>query len=81
MIVVLILLPAFTYIPMSVIASILITSSCRLFPKKVIAHLWHLDKLECFILIFTGALCVLVDGALGLIIGGGIALLVNASKL
>ena len=81
MIVILLLLPAFTYIPMAVIASILITSSCRLIPKKIIAHLFHLDKLECFILLFTGALCVLVDGALGLLIGGGIALLVNASKL
>ena len=81
MIVILLLLPAFAYIPMAVIASILITSSCRLIPKKIIAHLFHLDKLECFILLFTGALCVLVDGALGLLIGGGIALLVNASKL
>lgn len=81
LIVILLLLPAFTYIPMAVIASILITSSCRLIPKKIIAHLFHLDKLECFILLFTGALCVLVDGALGLLIGGGIALLVNASKL
>jgi MFS superfamily sulfate permease-like transporter len=33
----LILMPLFSYIPMCVIASILITSACRLVPKKFIA--------------------------------------------
>jgi hypothetical protein len=68
-------------LPMCVIASILITSACRLIPKKVIAHLWHADKWECFVLLFTGFLCVFIDGAVGLLIGGLIALLVNSSKL
>jgi MFS superfamily sulfate permease-like transporter len=81
LIVTLLLLPCFTYIPMPVIASILLTSSCRLVPKNMIAHLFKLDKFECFILLFTAALCVLVDGAFGLLIGGVITLLVNASKV
>ena len=79
LIVVLILSPVFTMIPMPVIASILITSACRLIPKKVSAHLFHVNKFECFVLLFTGFLCVFIDGALGLIIGGMIALLVNAT--
>ena len=65
---------------MPVIASILITSACRLIPKKIIAHLYHLDKFECFMLLFTAALCVFVDGAFGILIGGVITLLVNSSK-
>jgi SulP family sulfate permease len=32
----LLLMPYFSYIPMSVVASILITSACRLVPKKFI---------------------------------------------
>lgn len=34
---VIVLMPAFAYIPMAAIASILITSSCRLVPMKVMA--------------------------------------------
>ena len=79
-IVIFVLMPAFTYIPMPIIASILITSSCRLFPKKIIAHLFHADKFECFMLLFTAAMCIFIDGALGLLIGGCISLLVNASQ-
>jgi SulP family sulfate permease len=81
LIVIFFLLPCFSYIPMPVIASILITSACKLVPKKIIAHLFHLDKFECFILLFTATLCVFVDGAFGLMIGGVVTLLVNASKI
>ena len=79
LIVIFLLLPAFTYIPMPVIASMLITSACRLVPKKIIAHLYHIDKFECFMLLFTAAMCVFIDGAIGLMIGMVISLMVNAS--
>lgn len=79
LIVILLLLPAFTYIPMPVIASMLLTSACRLVPKKLIAHLYHADKFECFMLLFTAALCIFIDGAIGLMIGMVISLMVNAS--
>lgn len=80
LIVILVALPCFTFIPMPVIASILITSACRLIPMKMIVHMYHENKFDCFILIFTGILCVVVDGAFGLMIGGVICLLLNASK-
>lgn len=44
LLVVLILLPAFSYIPMCVIAAILITSSCRLVPKKFMVQTFVADK-------------------------------------
>ena len=34
---VLVLMPVFAYIPMAAIAAMLITSSCRLVPKKIMA--------------------------------------------
>lgn len=63
-------MPIFTYIPMSVIASILITSSCRLVPKTIMAQLWMTDKFEFWLLIITWLICVFQDGAVGLLIGG-----------
>ena len=71
---ILVLLPAFSWIPMSVIASILITSSCRLIPKRFIAQTFVADKFECALIFITWAGCVFIDGALGLIIGCSIAL-------
>jgi len=76
--IVLVLMPVFSYIPMACIASILITSSCRLVPKKIIAQYWNLDKANFGILLLTTASCVFIDGAMGLLIGAMVALLRNA---
>lgn len=74
------LMPAFSFIPMSIVASILITSACRLVPKKFIYETFVADKFECALIIITTASCVLIDGALGLLIGSFIALLHHAVK-
>lgn len=75
MIVYLVLLPGFTYIPMPVIASMLMVSACRLIPFKVMANLLEQDASEFVVLIFTWLVCIFVDGAVGLMAGGVIALL------
>ena len=75
MIVYLVLLPAFTFIPMPVIASILMVSACRLIPFKVMGNLFQQDPSEFGVLIFTWLVCIFVDGAVGLMAGGVIALL------
>lgn len=77
-IVVILLLPQFSYIPMPVIASILITSACRLIPKKFIAQTFAADKVECGLLFVTWATCVFVDGAVGLVVGSFMALMRHA---
>lgn len=71
---VLVLLPPFSFIPMSVIASILITSSCRLIPKYFIRQTFIADKFECLLIIITWLACIMIDGAVGLLIGCFIAL-------
>lgn len=76
----LVLMPAFSFIPMSIVASILITSACRLVPKKFIAQTFKADKFECALIIITTASCMLIDGAIGLLIGSFIALLHHAVK-
>ena len=78
LIITLTLLPYFTYIPMPIIASILMVSATRLIPVTCMKELWRIDKVEFAILIVTMLICVFMDGALGLMIGGAIALLRNA---
>ena len=70
----------FTYIPMAVIASILITSACRLVPKTIMRELWNVDKFEFWLLIITWLICVFKDGAVGLLIGAFIAFLKQSEK-
>lgn len=72
--------PVFTYLPMCIIASILITSSCRLVPMTVMKQLWQCDRSEFFLLIITWLLCVFFDGAAGLLIGSFLSFL-KLSKL
>lgn len=75
LIIIIFLLPVFSYMPMPVIASILITMACRLLPSNYIDEISNLDKFELFILLLTTILCVVIDGAGGLIIGGLICLI------
>ena len=72
------LMPVFSYIPMAAIAAILITSSCRLVPMKVIGAYWTLDKGSLAILLFTTIVCIFLDGAIGLALGAMVCLLRNA---
>ena len=76
----LLLMPYFSYIPMSVVASILITSACRLVPKKFIYQTFQADKSECFICILTTFACVCIDGAIGLLIGCLLSLMKTAVR-
>ena len=77
--IVMLLLPMFTYIPMPVIASILMTSAFRLAPLKVMSQLLKEDMPDFFILVFTTTVCIFADGALGLLAGGFVALMRNAA--
>ena len=70
----------FSYIPMAVIAAILMTSACRLVPKKIMAQLWRVDKFEFFVLIFTWLICVFKDGAVGLLVGSFLSFLKQSEK-
>lgn len=73
-----VLIPYFAYIPMSIIASMLITSAFRLLPIDVMKTMWKHDKAEFFILVITALICIFVDGAMGLMAGSFISLLRHA---
>ena len=80
LIIVLLLLPGFSFIPMPVISSILMTSAFRLIPFKVMKQLINEDMPDFGILIFTFCVCIFMDGALGLLAGGFLALMRNAAN-
>jgi len=72
------LLPIFVYIPMPVIASMLISSSVNLIPLHIMGYFYEVDIIDLGVLVFTTFVCVMVDGAVGLIAGSFISLLRNA---
>lgn len=78
LLIVAVLIPYFAYIPMSIIASMLITSAFRLLPIDIMKYMWKHDKAEFFILVMTGVICIFIDGAMGLMAGCFIALLRHA---
>lgn len=80
LLIVLLLLPMFTYLPMPVIASILMTSAFRLVPLKVMGQLSKEDKPDLLILLLTTIVCIFGDGALGLLAGGFLTLMRNAAN-
>ena len=79
MLMIVVILPAFIYIPMAGIAAILMNAAVGLIPFKVFKDLWRLDKADLAVLVFTFVLCVVVDGAVGLIVGAAVGLLRNAN--
>jgi len=81
LLIVLIFMPAFVYMPLPAIASILITSAFRLIPFKVMKHLIQVDPAEFVVLLVTMITCVMVDGAVGLGVGAVISVLRTAVKL
>ena len=76
--VVMFFMPGFVYIPMPVIAAMLMSSAFRLFPFHFMEYLYQVDKFDLAILAFTTCICMFVDGALGVIMGTFISLLRNA---
>lgn len=71
----------FAYIPTPCIAAILVVSAIRMSPISGIKFLWAKDKENFCVLFITYFVCLFVDGAVGLIVGIVISLLRNADKV
>ena len=68
-------LPGFTYIPISCFAAILMNCAIKLIPFQAMGILWGLDKVELLILLATCTTCIWVDAVIGLLAGAGVCLL------
>merc|ERR1712048_516955 len=72
-------MPAFSYLPQASVAGLLVFASVRMAPISYIVSLWRTDKGSCALLIFTTLICVFRDPVEGLVVGMIVALLRDAA--
>jgi len=75
------LLPAFTYLPLSVCACILVMMAVRMAPTPTLIHMWHNDKTEFWLMVFVCVISVGLDPTYGLVLGMVLAFVINADNV
>jgi len=80
-IIVVALLPFFSYCPLAIIACILMLIAVRMAPIETLFHLWRQDKTECFLMVAVCAVSVGLDPTYGLVMGMVIAFFINADNV
>jgi SulP family sulfate permease len=73
--------PVFYYLPMTILASIVLLAVTSLFDFKEMKHLWHTDRKDFALLMFTFAITLFVGIKEGIIAGVLISLLVIIYKI
>jgi len=73
-------MPVFSYLPQASVAALLIYASVRMAPIYYTMDLWRNDKGSCALLIVTTLICVFMDPVYGLIVGMILALLRDAAE-
>lgn len=71
----------FAYLPMAVIASILVFASIRMIEANSFIVLWHKARKDFWLAIFTAGVMIGIDTVVGLLIGSILALLFFVEKL
>ncbi len=77
----LLLLPYFKYIPLSIIASILVYASIRMVTGEHFKKLYRYEKTAFWIAMAVAAITVVVDATMGILVGTLVSLLVFAKKI
>lgn len=80
-IVAIIALPFFTYIPMAVIAALLVNTALGLIETNVFKEFWRHEKISFAIAVVVALITVFEDAGAGVVIGSLIALLSFADKV
>lgn len=80
-IITLILLPGFNYLPMAVVAAILVYVAIRMVEIHAFKTLWFFDRKMFWLAIVTAGICVGFDQIYGLLTGATVALLIFANAL
>ena len=77
----LVFLPGFKYLPLAVVAAILVFAAVRMVQLQHFRHLYEHDKTAFGLSMLVAALTVGVDSVAGIVLGVAIALLVFVNKL
>jgi len=80
-VIVVVLLPFFSYVPLSIIACILMLVAVRMAPIETLIHLYKTDKVECGLMVSVTAVSVGLDPTYGLVMGMMIAFFINADNV
>ena len=75
------ILDAFNYIPLPTIAALLVMVAIRMVDWSKFPNMWHYSKKAFWISMFTCALCIFLDTIVGLVAGSVIAILLFADQL
>ena len=75
------LLPYFKYIPMTVIAAILVTVAVRMIEKEHLVRMFRIDKKSFFIALFVAFITIYEDPIIGILVGAAISLLLFLENL
>lgn len=70
-----VLLPGFSYLPMPIVAAILVFLSFRMVGAEHFVNLYRFDKTACILAFVVAALCVIYDPLIGILAGSAISLL------
>lgn len=76
-----IVLPAFAYLPVAVIAAILMNTALGLIETEKFREFWHQEKTSFFIAILVASVTVLEDAGLGVLAGALLSLLIFADRV
>lgn len=80
-IIALVLLPAFKYLPLAIVASILVFVAIRMVEREHFKHLFRHDRYAFGLSIFVAGVTVIEDPILGIVAGSAVALLGVVKKL
>lgn len=75
------LIPYFSYLPMSVIAAILLKAVYAMVPVNKTIHMFKMDKSQFLVLLVVWVVSIVEDGFLALVIGIVLCLLLNADQV
>lgn len=75
------LLPYFKYLPLTVIAAILVTVAVRMVERDHFIHMFHIDKKSFFIALFVALITVVEDPIVGILVGAAISLVLFLENL
>lgn len=70
-----ILLPGFSYLPMPIVASMLVFLSLRMVAAEHFINLYKFDKTSCGLSLAVAVLCVVYDPLIGILAGSAVSLL------
>jgi len=76
-----VLLPLFKFLPLPVVAGIIIVVAVRMVDSSHFVRFWQLDKTVFFVAILTAVICIFKDPTAGIVVGMVLALLIFADNV